>query len=83
VFFASQVCAACGYPGLDAWPADYESPSAALEGLEAAAAKADGRLKYVTETDLPMKHEQMGTVVDIMTLNANHLKEHAAQIAGA
>jgi hypothetical protein len=81
VFFASQVCAACGYPGLDPWPAQYATSAEALQGLADAGAKADGRLKYVTETDLPMKHERMGTVTEIMELNASHLREHAGQIA--
>jgi hypothetical protein len=83
VYFATEVCAACGYPGLDPWPASYPTAADALQGLADASAKADGRLKYVTETDLPHKHKTWGDVSGIMQYNATHLREHAAQIAGA
>lgn len=80
VFFASEVCLACGYPGLDAWDANHPSADSALAGLEAAGAKADGRLKYVTDKDLVISHPRFGLVADVMALHARHLEEHANQI---
>jgi hypothetical protein len=83
VYFASEVCSACGYPGLDPWTGSYATPADAIAGLDQAAAAADGRLKYVSDTDLVKSHPQMGTVTDIMTIDARHLLEHAEQLRGA
>jgi hypothetical protein len=80
VYFASEVCGACGYPGLDRWEASYADAGAALEGIDAAAAKADGRLKYVTDKDLEMVHEKIGPVSAVIKMATDHLHEHAEQI---
>lgn len=81
VRFASEVCIACGYPGLDPWEANYVSANEALAGLEQAGAKADGRLKYVTDGDLLHVHEEWkASVADIMAYHARHLREHAEQL---
>jgi len=79
-WYASEVCAACGYPGIDVDRPHMPTASEALAAFDAAAAKADGRLKYVTEKDLAMPHERMGSVAGIMERNARHLREHAAQL---
>ena len=81
VYYASEVCAACGYPGLDPWEASYADAEAALAGVDAAAAKADGRLKYVTDKDLEMVHQKYGPVSALMGMAAEHMREHAEQIA--
>ncbi len=83
VAFASDVCAACGYPGLPPWEASYPSAADALANLDEAGAKADGRLKYVSDNDLTMKQADYGDVAGLMAHNADHLEEHAAQMRGA
>ena len=80
VQLASMVCVACGYPGLDKPEGSYASPAEALEAFEAAAAKSDGRLKYVTDTDIVKPDNFFKTVQGIMEYNASHLRDHAAQI---
>jgi hypothetical protein len=83
VYFATQVCVACGYPGLEPASASYGSAEEALQGLQEVAARSDGRLKYVTDKDLVMTHEQWGDVTNLLSYNAIHLREHAAQIRTA
>ena len=83
VYFASEICAACGYPGLERPAAEYPTAAAALAAFDEAADKADGRLKYVSEADLLVKHERMGSVESIMQLDASHLIEHASQMSGS
>src|SRR6185312_1800227 len=34
VYFASEVCSACGYPGLDPWTGSYATPADAIAGLD-------------------------------------------------
>ncbi len=82
-YFTTQVCVACGYPGLDSSRLSFASPAEALQALDEVAAKCDGKLKYVTETDLAMKHETWGDVASIMSVAATHLHEHAAQLRTA
>lgn len=80
VQLASMVCVACGYPGLDKPEGSYPTPAAAIEALEQAAAQSDGRLKYVTDTDIVKPDNFFKTVEGIMQYNASHLRDHAAQI---
>lgn len=80
MYFASEICAACGYPGLELSRLSLPTSEEALTALDEAAAKSDGRLKYVSEKDLTMKHEQMGLVSDVMAISASHLRDHAQQI---
>jgi hypothetical protein len=80
IWWASEVCIACGYPGLEPIEGNYPTAEAALEAFEAASAKADGRLKYVSDTDLEKVHERMGPVSRVMELNIDHLDGHAKQI---
>lgn len=82
-YFTTQVCVACGYPGVDSARLSLASPQDALQALDDVAATCDGKLKYVTEKDLAMKHETWGDVANIMTVAAGHLHEHAAQIRTA
>jgi len=82
-YFATQVCLACGYPGLEPVKPSYTSATEAILAFQKVSAKSDGRLKYVTENDLGMKHERWGDVASIMTINAKHLHEHAAQLRTA
>jgi hypothetical protein len=83
VAYASAVCIACGYPGLERLEASYATPGDALAGLEQASALADGRLKYVTEKDLEMKNQRGISVAQIMQHAANHFRDHARQIREA
>jgi hypothetical protein len=82
-FFASAVCDACGYPGIEMERSSYESADAALTALAAVSELSEGRLKYITPEDLENKHERLGSVVDILQQNAHHLVEHAEQIEAA
>jgi hypothetical protein len=83
IYFATEVCKACGYPGLDTMSPSFATANDGLIGFAEATAKSDGRLKYVSEKDLLMPHERMGSVADVMLMNVTHLREHAAQIRGA
>jgi antitoxin (DNA-binding transcriptional repressor) of toxin-antitoxin stability system len=83
VAYASAVCLACGYPGLERFEAMFATPGDALAGLEQASALADGRLKYVTDKDLEMQNQRGITVAQIMTHGATHFRDHAAQIRTA
>ena len=82
-FFATAVCTACGYPGIEFEQRQLASAEEALAALTAVCELSDGRLKHVTREDLEHKHERMGSVADILRFNAEHLEEHAAQIASA
>ncbi len=82
-WFASEVCAACGYPGIEPIAGPFATPHEAISAFDAACSKADGRLKYVTEKDLAMPHGRFGTVAGVMERNARHLWEHAAQASKA
>ena len=83
VAYASAVCVACGYPGLDRLEASYASAADAAAGMEQAAALADGRLKYVSEKDLEMKNQRGYSVEQIILASASHFRDHAAQIRAA
>jgi hypothetical protein len=83
VAYATAVCVACGYPGLERWQGSYETPEAALEGFAQARALSEGRLKYVTDKDLLMKNERGYSVEQIMAASAQHFRDHAAQIRAA
>jgi hypothetical protein len=80
IYLASEVCSACGYPGLDRWEASYPTVADAVAGFGEAAKKSDGRLKYVSDNDLTMVHQHWGTVAGIMEYNITHLKEHGDQL---
>jgi hypothetical protein len=83
LYFASEVCGACGYPGLELSRLSLATPADAITAFAEASAKSDGRLKYVSENDLTMQHKSMGSVADVMAIAASHLQEHAAQIRAA
>jgi hypothetical protein len=83
VMYASAVCLACGYPGLDRIDASYASPDEAMAGLEKASALADGRLKYVTDKDLLMKNQRGYSVEDMIRASSKHFRDHAAQVLAA
>lgn len=80
LYFASEVCSACGYPGLELSRLTLPTSEDALAAFLEASQRSDGRLKYVSENDLTMQHEKMGSVADIMAVAAGHLRDHAAQI---
>ena len=82
-WFTTQVCVSCSYPGLDPIEPSYATAADALKAFDEVSKNCDGRLKYVTDTDLTMKHERMETVAGVMQGNAMHLNEHAAQIQEA
>ncbi len=83
LYFASEICGACGYPGLELSRLSLATPAEAISAFTDASAKSDGRLKYVSETDLAMQHKSMGSVSDVMSIAAGHLRDHAAQIRAA
>ena len=83
VGYASAVCVACGYPGLERFQASYASPAEAAEGLARASALSDGRLKYVTDKDLAMMNERGYSVEAMIKANADHFRDHARQIREA
>ncbi len=84
VFFATAVCTACNYPGPESpWGREklqLGTAAAAEDAFEKAVAAADSKIKYVTDTDLEMKHDRMGTVADVMSRWSEHLRDHAQQI---
>ncbi len=86
VYFASSVCDACGYPGVK-WEGSksFATATEAVEAFDAAIALANGRLKYVTETDLPKKKddEKARTAQQWMELSAYHMLDHANQLRAA
>lgn len=79
-YYASQVCKACGYPGLDRVQGNFPTATDAVSAFDDISAKADGRLKYVTEKDLAMPHDRLGNVEAIIESNIKHLNDHAAQL---
>jgi len=82
VRFAALVCEACGYPGVT-WEGStsYATPAEAVVAFDAAIAISNGRLKYVTETDLPKKQgEDSRCAEEYMLINAIHMNDHAQQI---
>jgi hypothetical protein len=85
IAFVNQVCEACGYPGVT-WDGStsYASAEDAIAALDSAVALANGRLKYVSDTDLPKKKDETGrSCEEWMGINAWHLNDHAAQITAA
>ena len=86
IYFATAVCEACGYEG-PANPVGTEpaigSAAEALSAWSQVVDAADSKIKYVTVEDLERRHEEMGTVAEIMTKWAEHAREHAAQIRAA
>jgi hypothetical protein len=53
-----------------------------VAAFDAAVALANGRLKYVTDTDLPkQKDEKTRTAQQWMELSAYHMNDHAQQIS--
>src|SRR5260221_14779459 len=66
IFLASEVCKACGYPGLDSIEPSYPTVADALAGFEEAAKKSEGRLKYGSDKDIEMRPERFGTAADVM-----------------
>lgn len=82
-FFATAICTACGYPGVEIESGSYETADDALTALTAVSELSDGRLKYITPEDLENKHERWGSVTELLVGNAQHLEEHSAQIATA
>jgi hypothetical protein len=82
VFFATAVCDACGYPGVQyEGPSSFATAAEAVAALDGAVALADGRLKYVSDTDLPKrKDDATRTAQEWMELAAYHLNDHAQQI---
>ena len=80
LWYASEVCKACGYPGLDMTEFTFATLDDAKAGFDEAAAKSRGRLQYISDADLEMKHWRMGSVAGTMRSHANHLREHAAQM---
>lgn len=84
LFFATEVCKACGYPGVEMKRFALATPAEALQAFDEAAATAHGRLKHVSEADLAHKNERFNTdVAGLLGIQAHHLKEHAAQVRGA
>lgn len=80
LYFASEICSACGYPGLELARLSLATPAEALTAFADASTRSDGALKRVSEADLAKSHKSMGSVADVMSLVAGHLREHAAQI---
>lgn len=82
-FFTNAICTACGYPGVEFTNRSYANAGEAAAALAEVIEITNKKLKYVTETDLPNKHERFGSVEGLMTTQAGHLKDHAAQIRAA
>ncbi len=83
VWYANAVCVACGYPGPERFQPAFATAEEAETGLARAVELSQGKLKHITDKDLLMKHERMGSVEQIMAGDAAHLRDHAAQIRAA
>lgn len=82
-YFATEICVACGYPGVEFTNRSYATPAEALAALDEVIEISNKKIKYVTETDLEKPHNAFGSVEGIMSYEAVHLAEHAAQIRAA
>ncbi len=83
VAYASAVCTACGYPGLERWQGSYATVAEAQRGFQDASAQADGRLKYVSDSDLAKTNQRGNSVEEMIRASAAHFRDHAAQIKAA
>ena len=86
LYYAGAVCEACGYDGPESPFADgleLATPEQASAALEQAAAAADSKIQYVSESDLAKSHEGMGPLPDVFESWSGHLRDHAAQILAA
>lgn len=83
-FFTTAICAACGYPGVDAVTGDYATSADAIVQLDTVIEMCNKKLKYVSATDIEIQNEEWKTnVAGMLQFNAQHLTEHAAQIRAA
>jgi hypothetical protein len=82
-FFATAICMACGYPGVEFTNRSYASPAEALTALDEVIEITNKKIKYVTDTDLEKAHDRFGNVEGLMKTSAGHLRDHAAQIRAA
>ncbi len=86
IYFANEICKACGYDGPDS-PFDgqpqFASAAAAQTGLEQVSEASNSKINYVSDEDLTKAHESMGTVENVMAITAWHLLDHAMQIRAA
>jgi hypothetical protein len=82
LWYASAVCAACGYPGLEIPEYAFANAEAAQEGYEAAVAKAQGRIKYVQDPELEKPYEKTGDVAGLLREYAQTVRAEAAQLEG-
>jgi predicted transglutaminase-like cysteine proteinase len=82
-FFATAICKACGYPGVEFERREYHTPADALQALDEVIEVTNKKIKYVTDTDLEKTDERWGSVENLMKVSAGHLKDHAAQIRTA
>lgn len=85
VYFAAKVCEACGYPGVK-WEGAtaFATADEATEAFDQAVAIANGRLKYVSETDLPKKKDESSrSAEEYMQIDAGHMNDHASQLLAA
>ena len=86
IFFATAVCDACGYEGPESPVGGDAAMGSAAEALAAwsqVVEAADSKIRYVTAADLERKHEQMGSVAEVMARWQGHIREHAGQIRQA
>ena len=82
-FFTTEICKACGYPGLESVAPDCASSTEAIDEFDAAVSRCNDKLKYLTQEDLAKTHERFGTVEELLGMNTTHLVEHAGQIRTA
>ena len=86
IYFASAVCAACGYDGPESpivGEAQFATAAEAQTALTAVIAAADSKIKYVSVEDLSHAHDSMGNVENVMRITAWHSLDHAMQINAA
>jgi hypothetical protein len=82
-FFATAICTACGYPGVEFSNRSYATADEALAALDEVIEVTNKKIKYVTDTDLEKAHDRFGSVEGLMKVSAGHLRDHAAQIKAA
>ena len=82
-FFATAICTACGYPGVDTVTGSYASPVEAAAHFDEVIEMCNKKLKYVSAEDLEKKHEQFGTAGEMLAMNATVRRCRIAQQTGS
>ncbi|MDZ7728742.1 MAG: DinB family protein [Dehalococcoidia bacterium] len=82
-YFATSICKACGYPGVDPIETDFPTADVAVTAFDAAVEACNKKLKHVSAEDLAQSHDRLGSVENIFQMDISHMTDHAQQIRNA